>query len=433
MAITLPARLWARLPFIARLGVSTGLALVVSGAAMLYSSSKTDSTWFQEQLAAQAENELESLIPALAEQVVIGDFSTMAQMLEARVRRDNIDSLYFVQRKGNMLQANSITPAAPRAPDWFVRFSGLHGEDASADLAVGGTRYGVLSIRMTPVPAINRTWETFRNHLMILALAVGLNFLGILIILKAGLRPLDALNQGAKKLGAGELAARIPTQGSPEMQEVISTFNGMADNIQSLLTQVHREKDLAQVTLQSIGDAVITTDDQERVVCLNPVAEALTGWNNEEAAGRPLQQVFNIFNEYTREPVENPVDKVLREGIVVGLANHTLLIARDGRECPIEDSAAPIRDRDGRILGIVLVFHDVGEKRKLAHQLSYQAKHDALTGLINRSEFERQLTAQVQTRVRESDIFARLQLLARRLRQRHVFLLLPEKTCRWIT
>ena len=451
MATTLPARLWARLPFISRLGVSAGFALVVAGAVMLYSSVKTDSAWHQEQLAAQAENELEALIPALAEQAVIGDFSTMTQMLEARAKRDNIHSLRFVDRKGNALLAASKTSPAARAPTWFARFSGLHGEDASADLAVGGTRYGVLSVQMTPTPAINRTWEGFRNHILILALAVGLDFLGILLILRAGLRPLDALNQGAKKLGAGDLAARIPTQGSPEMQEVISTFNGMADNIQRLLAQVHREKELAQVTLQSIGDAVITTDDQERVVYLNPVAENLTGWSNDEATGQPLQQVFNIVNEYTRVLAENPVDKVLREGIIVGLANHTVLIARNGREYPIEDSAAPIRDRDGLILGVVLVFHDVSEKRKLAHQLSYQATHDALTGLINRSEFERQLedlldsaasqhrehallyldldqfkvvndtcghsagdellrqlTAQIQAKVRESDTFARL-------------------------
>ncbi|MDP2878960.1 MAG: EAL domain-containing protein [Sulfuricella sp.] len=451
MRIPPPAHLWARLSFISRLGVSTGLALIVAGAVMLYSSVKTDSAWHQEQLAAQAESELASLAPALAEQAVIGDFSTMTQMLEARAKRDNIYSLRFVDRKGNALRAASKTSPAARAPTWFARFSGLHGEDASADLAVGGTRYGVLSVQMTPTPAINRTWEGFRNHILILALAVGLDFLGILLILKVGLRPLEALNEGAGKLGAGDLAARIPIQGSMEMRSVISAFNDMADNIQSLLAQVHREKELAQVTLQSIGDAVITTDDQERVAFLNPVAENLTGWTTAEARGLPLLEVFNIVNEHTRELVENPVDKVLRSGIIVGLANHTVLIARNGREHPIEDSAAPIRDRDGHILGVVLVFHDISEKRKLTHQLSHQARHDALTGLINRSEFERrledlldsaasqhrehallyldldqfkvlndtcghsagdellrQLTAQIQAKVRESDTFARL-------------------------
>jgi diguanylate cyclase (GGDEF)-like protein/PAS domain S-box-containing protein len=443
--------LWERLSFISRLGISAGLALIIAGAVMLYSSIKTDSAWHQEQLASQAESELEFLTPALAEQVIVGDFSTMTQMLEARVRRDNIDSLRFVDLKGNLLRADSKTAPAARAPAWFTRLSGLHGEESVTDLAVGGTRYGALSIRMTPTSAINRIWEGFRNRILILALAVGLDFLGILLILKFGLRPLEALNEGAGKLGAGNLAVRIPIQGSREIRSVISAFNDMADKVQALLAQIRHEKELALVTLQSIGDAVITTDSQNRVAFLNPVAERLTGWTTEAARGQPLQQVFNIINEFTREPVENPVDKVMRSGIVVGLGNHTVLIARNGQEYSIEDTAAPIRDNNSHILGVVLVFHDVSEKHKLTHQLSHQARHDALTGLINRGEFElrlnelldstanrhgehallyldldqfkvvndtcghsagdellRQLTAQIQAKVRESDTFARL-------------------------
>ena len=117
-------------------------------------------------------------------------------------------------------------------------------------------------------------------------------------------------------------------------------------------------------TLRSIGDAVIATDEAGRVRFMNPVAEGLTGWPGLEAIGRPMEEVFRIIHEYTREPAEHPVSKVIREGVVVGLANHTVLIARDGTETPIEDSAAPIKDDAGRILGVVLVFHDAGEKRR---------------------------------------------------------------------
>ncbi len=117
------------------------------------------------------------------------------------------------------------------------------------------------------------------------------------------------------------------------------------------------------VTLQSIGDAVLTTDRQGRVELLNPVACRLTGWNQEEAAGRPLREVFRIVNETTRQPVEDPVARVLREGKVVGLANHTLLLARDGRETPIADAGAPIRAGDGEILGVVLNFRDQSAER----------------------------------------------------------------------
>jgi PAS domain S-box-containing protein len=118
------------------------------------------------------------------------------------------------------------------------------------------------------------------------------------------------------------------------------------------------------VTLKSIGDAVITTDATGRIMLLNDVAQRLTGWTQAEAEGQPLMSVFRIVNEYTRQPVENPADKVIREGVVVGLANHTMLISKDGREIPIDDSGAPIVDNSGKISGVVLVFRDIIERRK---------------------------------------------------------------------
>ncbi|HZR83805.1 MAG TPA: PAS domain-containing protein [Candidatus Binatia bacterium] len=119
-----------------------------------------------------------------------------------------------------------------------------------------------------------------------------------------------------------------------------------------------------RVTLRSIGDAVIATDASGVVMFVNPVAQALTGWAEDEARGRPLEEVFSIVGEETRECVEGPVAKVMRLGTVVGLANHTLLLSRDGRETPIDDSGAPIRDSDGTIAGVVLVFRDASERRR---------------------------------------------------------------------
>lgn len=135
------------------------------------------------------------------------------------------------------------------------------------------------------------------------------------------------------------------------------------------LYQAEQDQRMAQeeirMTLYSIGDGVITTDDQGRVRRLNPVAEKLTGYAEEEAAGQPLEQVFRIINEHTRKAVESPVVRVLREGVVVGLANHTLLIARDGIERPIADSGAPIRGEDEAVRGVVLVFRDQTGERAL--------------------------------------------------------------------
>jgi len=153
-----------------------------------------------------------------------------------------------------------------------------------------------------------------------------------------------------------------------------------------------QEKEKAQVTLASIGDGVITTDAWGRVEYLNAVASKLTGWQTEEALGLPLSQVFSIIDEHSQQPIAFPIHRCLEEGKMVELSDNTVLVHRQQhKRFAIEDSAAPIKDRHGHIIGVVLVFHDVSETRKMTQELSYKAKHDALTGLINLHEFKLRL------------------------------------------
>ena len=185
---------------------------------------------------------------------------------------------------------------------------------------------------------------------------------------------------------------REPTGGSPASK-------GRSTDIterKKAETAVFQAKERAQVTLQSIGDAVITTDSEGRIDYMNPVAESLTGWENREAQGQLIGKVLTVVDEATREAGESPVMRCLREGQVLGLAEHTVLVNRRGQEIAIQDSAAPIRDRAGNLIGAVMVFHDVSKERRLHRALHYQASHDALTGLINRREFENRLTAAVE-------------------------------------
>ena len=162
-------------------------------------------------------------------------------------------------------------------------------------------------------------------------------------------------------------------------------------SLRQLSHDLAAQAEMLRVTLESIGDAVITTDASGNVTWQNPVAETMTGWKSDDATGKPLSQVFNIVNEETRQQAINPVSTCLKLGKIVGLANHTLLISYDGTEFGIEDSAAPILDKEGTLLGAVLVFHDVTEQRRLSNEMSYRATHDALTGLVNRVEFETHL------------------------------------------
>lgn len=171
-----------------------------------------------------------------------------------------------------------------------------------------------------------------------------------------------------------------------------------------------REKESAQITLQSIGDGVVTTDADAYVQYLNPVAEGLTGWRLDDAVGLSIEEIFRGFHEETCEPVENPVAVSMRRNRRIKSVRPTLLIRRDGNELYIESTAAPIRDANGTVVGGVLVFHDVSESRELNRKLSYAASHDILTELVNRREFEERLKRALKSAKAQETSYAVLYL-----------------------
>jgi diguanylate cyclase (GGDEF)-like protein/PAS domain S-box-containing protein len=171
---------------------------------------------------------------------------------------------------------------------------------------------------------------------------------------------------------------------------------------------IFAEKERAQVTLQSIGDAVISTDAEGRIEYINPVAESLTAWTLAEARGQPIGAVLRLVNELTRDPIENSLTGALGRSEHGGSADHAVLITRAGNEVAIQESAAPICDRAGQVIGAVVVFHDVTRERRLKRALSWQASHDALTGLINRREFDNRLHAALLSAQRGEGSYALL-------------------------
>ena len=175
------------------------------------------------------------------------------------------------------------------------------------------------------------------------------------------------------------------------LNEELKKQRALLTKLQHSRMALQKEHEKALVTLHSIGDGVITTDVKGNVDYLNPVAEQLTGWSTETASGKSILEVFNIVNEITRKACADPVIRCLRENRIVELANHTVLISRNGKEYVIEDSAAPIRNIHGTIYGAVLVFRDATDDRLTHYQLEYLAQHDTLTGLKNRHYFEQQL------------------------------------------
>lgn len=184
--------------------------------------------------------------------------------------------------------------------------------------------------------------------------------------------------------------------GDDKPYAVVASFADITER-KRIEEELFYEKELAQVTLNSIGDGVVTTDVTGRVQYVNPVAEALTGWSQSAAAGKPLSEIFQLLQEDSRESVENPIFQALRENTIVELVRDTVLVTCDGREIAIDDSAGPIRNRQGQTIGAVMVFHDVTHARQLTRHVFWQAMHDPLTGLVNRRAFEHRLEQAIQS------------------------------------
>lgn len=176
-----------------------------------------------------------------------------------------------------------------------------------------------------------------------------------------------------------------------EPETYIGSFIDITER-KSYEQQLYHEKEKFRITIASIGDGLIATDANGTVTLLNEQAEKLTGWEQKDAIGKPFDDVFNIISEETRAKRESPIQRVIKSGLIIGLANHTALISKYGAEYSIADSAAPIKDSNGNIKGVVIIFRDVTEEKRRQDQINYISYHDSLTGLYNRRFFEEQLT-----------------------------------------
>lgn len=211
------------------------------------------------------------------------------------------------------------------------------------------------------------------------------SFIGLLIIALISLlagelltRRLAWITRAAEAVANGDLSARAKVEGSDEVAVLSHTFDTMVEQVNSERIKLEEREHYLALTLDSIGDAVIATDSNGCVTRMNPVAEELTGWQASDAYGLPLPAVFNIINAQSRQPASNPVDKVLESRNIVGLANHTALISKQDTEYQIADSAAPIMDKNGNLLGVILVFRDVTQQYQVEESLRRSQKMDAI-------------------------------------------------------
>lgn len=224
--------LWNRLPFVTRLLATASFALLVAGTTMLFVSARQEARDARDDLATELAQELETLPASLAEVVVIGDFATMQQSLDRYVTRPRVASAKFIDISGKVLQSSDKLPTVT-TPDWFTKGLGFHDISGKSRVVIGGRDYGAIAIAMSAQTLANRAWHRLLDHLAILLLAVGLDFMGIWLVLRSGLAPLKRLEQGADSIANGALETRLAIEGSPELRHLIATFNRMAAATQS--------------------------------------------------------------------------------------------------------------------------------------------------------------------------------------------------------
>lgn len=229
-----------------------------------------------------------------------------------------------------------------------------------------------LEVKYRVVNQLNRTlWIVFGSVTLLVAIV-------LVWLIRVQLKPINALTEISAEMAQGNLERRIRTDRNDEIGILADHFNRMQFEIQQTIESLRRSEENLSTTLNSIGDAVIATDAKKRVTRINPVAEELTGWSADQAIGQPLEVVFRIVNQADRESAKSLAEEALTSGNVVSLDEDTLLIAQNGSEHLIDDSAAPIRNAENQILGVVLVFRDITEENALREQLLQSRKMDTI-------------------------------------------------------
>ncbi len=322
--------------------------------------------------AADAENQrrqetalLPLLTGALTGPMIERDYAVIGEIAADMLRSKAIDAIEIVTADGVLVVALPAPLKNAQAP-------------RSLPLAHGGLALGEARV----VFSAGAHAEFMTQLGVAVAMGILISMLFALYLFRRWSRALAArlarFSAAAHAMAAGRYDTRIAADSPDEIGALADDFNRMSDAVRAAVAAVEASRGEVTAILQSIGDGLIATDAAMRVTLMNPVAEALTGWTDAEARGRGIAEIMHIEHALTGRPAEIPVGRVLETGLVVGLANHTVLVARDGRRLHISDSAAPVHNARGELIGVVMVFRDVSESYSLRRDLEAQRQRLAL-------------------------------------------------------
>ena len=385
------AHAWLTLSITARLFLPLLFLIVVVGGLRYRLMVQVEIRAANAHLAEQAKLAQKYLLPPLAHNLPSIQPVAIAAWMKAELQSYPDISLLQWRVGNQVTQVHNLTTTQPQYPAWFKTWLDLPPLVAQLEATPSA---GTLILQISPVFAFNSAWNRMESQIWV-AGGSTLAILGLMFwVLRVNRRMLQRLAGVSQQFQRGNLGARMQVTGPLEARTLAHTFNNMAGEVQALVASLTRaqtalqiEKERAEVTLSSIGDAVITTDLAGRILTLNAVAQQLTGWTSQQALGHSLGEVF--------EPLEEPnwvaasaQPTPLYQTTRVVHATHQMLMHPSGERIAIETTAAPIRQADGTATGCVLVFRDVSEKRQLMQEMSWQMGHDVLTGLPNRAAME---------------------------------------------
>lgn len=294
-----------RLSFAARLLFTAMLALMVAGIAMLFISARQEALDSQQDLTTELTTQLSILPPALSEVVVIGDYTTLQQLLDNHIKSPNIARIQYRDTSGTTLESKK-TSSLPVPPEWFIKTFQFQDITDKNMVKVGGREYGELSVTLNAQPLAYRTWQRLLSHLAILGLAVGLDFLGIWLVLRFGLKPLTRLEEGVHSLATGKLFTHLQTDGSPEISKVIKAFNDTATKLNQVISNV-----------KSAAESV-TTGSQ---VMSSNTEELFHGSTQQAIAAEEVSSSMTHVTEGIQQNVSNALQM---EGIALKSAQEAL-------------------------------------------------------------------------------------------------------------